>query len=439
MEGRSLHPAARHTPLRRLACGLAIASVVARVGAEESATECSETQPKVIQLTPLALAKLLDSIDSTALAHETNVGPSRKQLLRDAKTATAKNDHLAAVEAYMDLMEVGHDHTDALVAHLEKLYPMGSSHRLARNATDELRRSMQREMRSGRAERLSEWPPVYLLHDVVTTELANELRAIGLRRRAQWSNHHPLVCFQHDAYSGHPGLKHAWERLSGVAGRGARGCFTQAASRAVADALPMSESVFVYRGQETLLDQLSARAVEERTGLRDSHAHSWQMLSYDAARDGGYAEHTDCSHMAGLHDAESRMATVLIYLSDDFDGGETAFPTLGLEVKPPVGSALVFYSYGRDGWGDQRCNPTTRHRSNPVRRGRKVVLQRWYSFAEQPFLAARPMPNGGPRDGRRPFQPTVSCDYVEGVSVNVSCRWYNAGSVQDVQVRPTDV
>ena len=32
------------------------------------------------------------------------------------------------------------------------------------------------------------------------------------------------------------------------------------------------------------------------------------------------------------------------------------------------------------------------------------------------------------RGSMRPFQPTVSCDYVEAdyVGTNVSCRWYNS-------------
>ena len=86
------------------------------------------------------------------------------------------------------------------------------------------------------------------------------------------------------------------------------------------------------------------------------------------------------------------------------------------------------------GWGGRRCHGDTLHRSNPVVRGTKVVLQRWHSYLEHPFLAARPLP--GPdeppalRASKLPFQPVVSCDYVEGGDVNVSCRWYNAGACQ---------
>ena len=133
------------------------------------------------------------------------------------------------------------------------------------------------------------------------------------------------------------------------------------------------------------------------------------------------------------------MATVLLYLTDDFDGGETAFPRLGgMKLKPPIGSAFVFYNFGNDeldrsgpAWGGRRCNLDTLHRSEPVRRGSKVVLQRWYTYREHPFLAARAMPSPRPPGTwRHPFQPVISCDYVQAEHVNVSCRWYNSDEAE---------
>ena len=133
-----------------------------------------------------------------------------------------------------------------------------------------------------------------MLRDVLSADEAAALRdEVRPPPRARWSAHHPLVCFQHDAYSGHAGLNASWQWLDGEPGAGARGCFTQAASRAVADSLPRSESLFVYRGQEEQLDELAHR-VQRLAGLHHGHAHSWQLLSYEAGRNAGYAEHTDC-------------------------------------------------------------------------------------------------------------------------------------------------
>jgi hypothetical protein len=71
-------------------------------------------------------------------------------------------------------------------------------------------------------------------------------------------------------------------------------------------------------------------------------------------------------------------------------------------------------------WGGDRCHGESLHRSNPVTSGTKVVLQRWHSSVEQPSSAARHLPRM-PRGGRLPFQPIVSCDWVDGVQTNVSC------------------
>ena len=115
------------------------------------------------------------------------------------------------------------------------------------------------------------------------------------------------------------------------------------------------------------------------------------------------------------------MATLIAYLTDDFDGGETEFVALGFNVKPPVGSALLFYNYA-----GTRCNAATSHRSNAVRRGTKEVLQRWYAYPEQPFLAERPYREQG--DGLLPYQPMIVCDWTQSAWTNVSCRWYNSAT-----------
>ena len=216
-------------------------------------------------------------------------------------------------------------------ARLRKLYPMGMASRSSRNHSDTLRRGISRSVKSGRAERLSVAPPVYTVASLLTAEEAVAIRETAQRRSARWRAHHPRVCFQHDAYTGDARLRESWAFLSGTPGAGARGCLSQAASAAVEPALPLSTALMVHRGQEPLFDELSLR-VQKLLGLHDTHAHAWQVLTYEAGRDGGYREHTDCR--GDLFDEEERMATLLIYLSDDFDGGETAFPCAPSPLRP---------------------------------------------------------------------------------------------------------
>jgi hypothetical protein len=78
------------------------------------------------------------------------------------------------------------------------------------------------------------------------------------------------------------------------------------------------------------------------------------------------------------------MATIIISLNtEEYDGGETVFPKLNLKLKPTNGSAIVMYNFG-PGWGGRKCNPNTQHRSDTVVRGRKLVLQRWYTYPIDP-------------------------------------------------------
>lgn len=75
-----------------------------------------------------------------------------------------------------------------------------------------------------------------------------------------------------------------------------------------------------------------------------------------------------------------RILTVLIYLNNDFEEGNTYFPNLNLKVKPPVGSALVFYPLATD---TNKCHPLALHAGLPVKSGEKWIANIW--FRERTF------------------------------------------------------
>ena len=90
-----------------------------------------------------------------------------------------------------------------------------------------------------------------------------------------------------------------------------------------------------------------------------------------------YTPHHDFSMPALVHGQPSRFATVLFYLNDDMEGGETSFPlwlnaeTTGeLKVKPERGKAVLFYSSLPDGNYDER----SMHAALPVTKGEKVCI-----------------------------------------------------------------
>lgn len=68
-----------------------------------------------------------------------------------------------------------------------------------------------------------------------------------------------------------------------------------------------------------------------------------------------------------------RIATFLIYLNDEYAGGETSFPAIGLNYRPDVGDALFFANVTRDGAPDA----STLHAGLPPTQGEKWVLSQW--------------------------------------------------------------
>jgi TPR repeat protein len=74
-----------------------------------------------------------------------------------------------------------------------------------------------------------------------------------------------------------------------------------------------------------------------------------------------------------------RTRTALLYLNDDYEGGETEFLANGLKFKGAPGDVLVFSNIRPDGSPDQAC----RHAGLPVRSGVKWLGSKW--FRERPY------------------------------------------------------
>jgi prolyl 4-hydroxylase len=78
------------------------------------------------------------------------------------------------------------------------------------------------------------------------------------------------------------------------------------------------------------------------------------------------------------HDAipnadNQRVMTMLVYLNDDYAGGETQFLSTGLQVKGAAGDALLFHNSNSSGQPD----PMAEHAGLPVTSGQKLLASRW--------------------------------------------------------------
>jgi hypothetical protein len=72
-------------------------------------------------------------------------------------------------------------------------------------------------------------------------------------------------------------------------------------------------------------------------------------------------------------DHGQRILTFLLYLNDDFAGGETEFPLAGIRHKGRKGDALFFWNVHPDGNLDRE----TLHAGLPPTHGEKWLLSQW--------------------------------------------------------------
>ena len=95
-----------------------------------------------------------------------------------------------------------------------------------------------------------------------------------------------------------------------------------------------------------------------------------------------YAPHLDA--VTGL--TNQRMTTLLVWLNDAFEGGETTFDRLGLSLRGAIGDALEFGNVDDSG----RPDPMMRHEGRPVSAGQKLLASRW--------IRERPSDDFGPEE-----------------------------------------
>ncbi len=105
-----------------------------------------------------------------------------------------------------------------------------------------------------------------------------------------------------------------------------------------------------------------------RAGGSDvARGETLQVLRYAPGQE--YRPHLDA--VPGL--VNQRETTVLVWLNEDYGGGETVFDRIGVTVRGRIGDALVF----RNILADARPDPASRHAGTPVTAGRKYLASRW--------------------------------------------------------------
>lgn len=141
--------------------------------------------------------------------------------------------------------------------------------------------------------------------------------------------------------------------------------------------------LFIRKSRQTWLkdeeDEEVARiseCVANLTQLPVSHQEELQVVRYPSG--GYYNAHFDASFHPDVIPVMNkgcgpRLYTVLIYLNDDFEGGETDFPEIGVTIKPKKGKAILFQNIDEC----QDLIPESMHAGCPVTKGTKWIANKW--------------------------------------------------------------
>ena len=124
---------------------------------------------------------------------------------------------------------------------------------------------------------------------------------------------------------------------------------------------------------EDLIVQTINRTIAKASGTEPGWGEPLTVLRYSPGQQ--YHPHFD---IFGVDQQARRLKTALIWLNDQFVGGETHFPTLKLKVRGAVGDMIVFDNATSDGNRDDRML----HAGLPVTSGIKWMASRWIRGAD---------------------------------------------------------
>lgn len=142
----------------------------------------------------------------------------------------------------------------------------------------------------------------------------------------------------------------------------------RATGQVVADPVRRSDGTFFGVINEDLVVSAINRRIARISGTDPNQGEPLQILSYGPG--GEFRPHVDSFADDG---ANQRILTGIVYLTDDYEGGETEFLHTGLRFRGRPGELLLFRNVTADGRGDPRME----HAGLPVRSGTKMIATRW--------------------------------------------------------------
>lgn len=117
--------------------------------------------------------------------------------------------------------------------------------------------------------------------------------------------------------------------------------------------------------------------IKDYTNTHKNYHEKLQVVKYDSG--GFFIPHYDacngdkkyCERMNGNNGP--RYITFMVYLNDDFEGGETIFPVINKVIKPEKGKAVIFRNVNNNG----NIIKQSLHGGDPVKSGEKWIINKW--------------------------------------------------------------
>jgi prolyl 4-hydroxylase len=136
------------------------------------------------------------------------------------------------------------------------------------------------------------------------------------------------------------------------------------------DELRTSSSTFFHEGENDVVTRIEKR-VSQIMNIPTQHGEGLQILNYKIGQE--YKAHFDFFTSKNNIVNNPRISTLVMYLNDVENGGETYFPKLNFSVSPQKGMAVYFEYF----YNDVTLNELTLHGGAPVIIGDKWAATQW--------------------------------------------------------------
>jgi prolyl 4-hydroxylase len=134
--------------------------------------------------------------------------------------------------------------------------------------------------------------------------------------------------------------------------------------------LRTSSSMFLQESENEIVARVEKR-ISSIMNIPIEHGEGIQILKYTPGQE--YKAHYDFFSSTSKVANNNRISTLVMYLNDVEQGGETFFPKLNFSVSPLKGMAVYFEYF----YTENNLNELTLHGGAPVITGEKWVATQW--------------------------------------------------------------